>query len=123
VIVHNGSVLDRYQSLMNAGVSIPSHIQNLTGISSAMVRAAPSAARVMREVFEFVGDLPLVAHNASFDSKFWDAELERLGLHRRQAFACSMLLAADSAPGTKPSWKPWRSLPDCRAGALSPRAG
>ena len=44
VIVHNGSVLDRYQSLMNAGVSIPSHIQNLTGISSAMVRAAPSAA-------------------------------------------------------------------------------
>lgn len=98
VIVHNGSVLDRYQSLMNAGVSIPSHIQNLTGISSAMVRAAPSAARVMREVFEFVGDLPLVAHNASFDSKFWDAELERLGLHRRQAFACSMLLSRRILP-------------------------
>ncbi|MBK7847636.1 MAG: 3'-5' exonuclease [Zoogloea sp.] len=98
VIVHNGSVLDRYQSLMNAGVSIPSHIQNLTGISSAMVRAAPSAARVMREVFEFVGDLPLVAHNASFDSKFWDAELGRLGLQRQQAFACSMLLSRRILP-------------------------
>ena len=93
VILQDGKVVDRYQSLMNAGVRIPSYIEALTGISDAMVRKAPTAAEVMREVSAFVGDYPLVAHNASFDCKFWDAELARIDLRRRQEFACSMLLS------------------------------
>jgi DNA polymerase-3 subunit epsilon len=93
VIMKDGKVVDRYQSLMNAGVRIPSYIEALTGISDAMIRKAPKAAEVMREVSEFVGDYPLVAHNASFDSKFWDAELSRIDRTRRQEFACSMLLS------------------------------
>jgi DNA polymerase-3 subunit epsilon len=78
---------------MNAGVRIPSHIEALTGISDAMVRAAPAADAVMGQVADFVGDYPLVAHNASFDSRFWDAELARIGRRRHQEFACSMLVA------------------------------
>jgi DNA polymerase-3 subunit epsilon len=93
VIMENGKIVDRYQSLMNAGVHIPSFIEALTGISDAMVRKAPKAGAVMKEVFDFVGDYPMVAHNASFDCKFWDAELERVGQRRRQEFACSMLLS------------------------------
>jgi DNA polymerase-3 subunit epsilon len=93
VIMGDGKVVDRYQSLMNAGVRIPSYIEALTGISDAMVRKAPMAAEVMREVSDFVGGYPLVAHNASFDCKFWDAELARISRIRRQEFACSMLLS------------------------------
>lgn len=93
VILQDGKVVDRYQSLMNAGVRIPSHIEALTGISDAMVRAAPAADAVMGQVADFVGDYPLVAHNASFDSRFWDAELARIGRRRHQEFACSMLVA------------------------------
>lgn len=93
VIVRDGRVIDRYQSLMNAGVRIPAFITELTGITDAMVRAAPAAADVMHEVADFVGGHPLVAHNAGFDCRFWDAELERIGRKRRQEFACSMLLA------------------------------
>ena len=73
VIVEDGRVVDRYQSLMNAGVRIPAYIEALTGITNAMVRSAPSAGEVMRDVSDFVGDMPIVAHNASFDAKFWDA--------------------------------------------------
>ena len=51
-------------------------------------KAAPPAAQVMAEAARFVGSAPLVAHNASFDSKFWDYELGLLGLQRKQAFAC-----------------------------------
>ncbi|MER2514732.1 MAG: 3'-5' exonuclease [Nitrosomonas ureae] len=98
VILENGKVVDRYQSLMNAGVRIPSFIEGLTGISNAMIRSAPSAAVVMREVSDFVGDIPLVAHNASFDCKFWDAELARINSNRRQEFACSLLLARRLLP-------------------------
>jgi DNA polymerase-3 subunit epsilon len=98
VIVRDGQVVDRYQSLMNAGVRIPAYIQELTGISQAMIRAAPPVAEVMREVADFVGDIPLVAHNAAFDSKFWDAELTRIDRQRRQEFACSLLLSRRLLP-------------------------
>jgi DNA polymerase III subunit epsilon len=100
VLVRDGQVVDRYQSLMNAGLRVPSFIQDLTGITNAMVREAPPAARVMAQVAAFVGDCPLVAHNASFDRKFWDAELDRIGLGRAdgQEFACSMLVARRLLP-------------------------
>ncbi|MBP7079760.1 MAG: 3'-5' exonuclease [Rhodocyclaceae bacterium] len=93
VLVQDGRIVDRYQSLMNAGVYIPLEIQTLTGISNAMVRAAPPVQRVMAEVFEFVGNYPLAAHNASFDKAFWDAELLRQNRQRKQEFACTMLLS------------------------------
>jgi len=93
VLVRNGRVVGRYQSLMNASARVPPFIEQLTGISNAMLRAAPPAAKVMGEVADFVGAHPLVAHNASFDCRFWDAELGRIGRARVQAFACTMLLA------------------------------
>src|SRR5665647_705768 len=93
VLVERGRVVDRFQSLMNAGVRIPSFITQLTGISNAMVAAAPDAARVMRDASRFVGTAPMVAHNASFDRKFWVGELARLGLPAPQLFACTMLVS------------------------------
>lgn len=93
VLVEQGRIVDRFQSLMNAGAHIPAFITQLTGISNAMVQAAPAASEVMRKASNFVGDAPMVAHNASFDRKFWMGELSRLGLPARQPFACTMLLS------------------------------
>lgn len=98
VMLENGRIVERYQSLMNAGVRVPAFIEQLTGISNAMLRSAPSAERVMEEVNEFVGCTPLVAHNASFDQKFWDFELGRIKRTRLQNFACSLLLARRLMP-------------------------
>ena len=78
---------------MYAGVTIPIYIQQLTGISNAMIRKAPPCQNVMRELADFIGDIPLVAHNASFDTRFLDAEWSRIHYKRRQPFACSMLLS------------------------------
>jgi len=104
VIVDNGRIADRYQSLMNAGMHIPPFIESFTGISNAMIRKAPPAAEVMCALADFVGTVPLVAHNASFDSKFLDAEWSRVKLQRKQEFACSMLLARRIYP-TSPDHK------------------
>jgi DNA polymerase-3 subunit epsilon len=93
VILDQGAVVDRYQSLMNAGVRIPSFITHLTGITNDMVAAAPPAERVMREAASFVGALPMVAHNASFDRRFWCAELSLAGQASTHAFACTVLLS------------------------------
>ena len=93
VVMEGDRVVDRVQSLTNAGVRIPSFITQLTGISNAMVAAAPDAAEVMAEASRFVGSTPLVAHNAAFDRKFWTAELGRLGLPAPQPFACTLLVS------------------------------
>lgn len=111
VIVEDGRIVARYQNLMNSGAYVPPFIESLTGISNAMLRKAPPAAQVMAEVVEFVGHTPLVAHNAAFDQKFWDAELGLIQRQRVQEFACSMLLARRLLPqapnhklGTLNSW-------------------
>lgn len=86
-------IVERFQSLMNPGLRISSFIENYTGISNEMVRQAPDAGEVMQAFAGFIGDTPLVAHNASFDRRFLNAELARIGQQRREHFACSMLAA------------------------------
>jgi len=86
-------IVERFQSLMNAGFRINPFIEDLTGISNTMVQEAPPAAEVMAQFFRFIGDSPLVAHNAAFDGRFLDAELALMGLRRQQDIACSLLVA------------------------------
>ncbi|MCY1407176.1 DNA polymerase III PolC-type [compost metagenome] len=116
VMLEQGRIVERYQSLMNAGLPVPGFVASLTGITTAMVRSAPPVAQVMNEVAEFVGDTPLLAHNASFDQKFWDYELAQIRRSRSQSFACSMLLARRLMPAA-PNHKlgtltRWANLPD-----------
>ena len=92
-LLEGGRIVDRYASLMNAGVHIPSFITQLTGITNAMVAAAPPADAVMREAAAFVGQRPMVAHNAAFDRQFWRSELAHCGLAAANDFACTLLLS------------------------------
>ena len=115
VLIRDGVVVDRYASLMHTGVWVPPFIEQLTGISNAMLEEAPPAERVMREVADFVGDAPMAAHNAAFDRKFWDAELARVDRVRGAEFACTLLLSRRLYPDA-PSHKlgnlgRWAGLP------------
>ena len=92
-LVREGRIVDRFQSLMNPQRHIPAEITRLTGISNAMVAAAPPVATVMRAAARFVGACPIVAHNAAFDQRFWQAELERLDVDGAAPFACTLLLS------------------------------
>ncbi|WP_427914192.1 3'-5' exonuclease [Ramlibacter sp. MMS24-I3-19] len=93
VLVEGDRIVDRYQSLMNAGVRIPAFIEAYTGITNAMIEDAPPAEEVMAEAARFVAEAPMVAHNASFDSRFWQAELAHAGRPAGHAFACTLLLS------------------------------
>ncbi|WKL18072.1 3'-5' exonuclease [Comamonas testosteroni] len=93
VLLEQGRVVDRFQSLMQTGAWVSPFITELTGITNAMLRTAPPAAEVMRDAARFVGAAPMVAHNASFDSKFWQAELALAGEAAPQLFACTVLLS------------------------------
>ncbi|MBV7534562.1 3'-5' exonuclease [Duganella sp. sic0402] len=89
-----GQVVERYVSLVNCGVRIPSFITGLTGITQSMVDHAPPAEQVVPELLDFIGSDPLSAHNASFDEKFLRAEAARLDLTpRHAALVCSLKLS------------------------------
>ena len=101
----DGMVTERYVSLVNCEARIPSFITSLTGISQAMVDAAPPVRRVIPELLDFIGADTLSAHNASFDEKFLKAEAARLTLApAHQALVCSLKLSRRLFPGM-PSYK------------------
>ncbi len=93
VLVSDGRISDRYQSLINPGFLISREIEMVTGINNRMLSEAPDAAAVMSELARFIGSYPLVAHNASFDQKFLEAELAGIGKSRPFNFGCTLLIA------------------------------
>lgn len=93
VRIEKGVITDRFQRLMNPGQRICGFIEDYTGITNAMLRHEAPCAEVMQEFADFIGDYDLVAHNASFDQRFLDAELQRIQRHYSGKFACSMLAA------------------------------
>ncbi len=93
VRVSGGVITDEFQSLMNPGFRVNGFIQDFTGIDNDMLADAPSCEKVMADFHQFLGDDNLVAHNASFDKRFLDAEFSRIHRSYMGRFACSMLLA------------------------------
>ena len=93
VKIDNGIVVDRFQQLMNPGFRVSSFIAGYTGITNQMLQNAPACDEVMDQFADFIAGYNLVAHNASFDQRFLDAELENIGRDYQGQFACSMLIA------------------------------
>ncbi|ASP47332.1 3'-5' exonuclease [Cognaticolwellia beringensis] len=93
VKLENGIVTDRFQALMNPGRRINSFIENYTGISNTMLATALPCAEVMTDFADFIGESNLLAHNASFDSRFLTAEFSNLGRQVLGEFTCSLLVS------------------------------
>ncbi len=66
----NGEVIDTFESLVNPGRVIPPEITEIHGITNEMVRDAPPPEKAVPAFLEYVGDDPLIAHNAPFDERF-----------------------------------------------------
>ncbi|MFA0087688.1 PolC-type DNA polymerase III [Vibrio sp. 10N.261.51.F12] len=93
VKLENGQVIDRFQSLMNPGFRVSGFIENYTGITNSMLVNAPSCEEVMAEFSDWIQGSNLVAHNASFDQRFLDAELANIQATYDGSFACSLLVS------------------------------
>ena len=93
VRIEGGNVTARFQELMNPGRRVDGFIESYTGITNAMLSDARPCSDVMRDFADFIGADNLVAHNASFDQRFLDAELERVSMSYSGQFSCSMLAA------------------------------
>jgi DNA polymerase-3 subunit epsilon len=94
VRIEGGRIVDRFESLVNCSVRVPSHITAFTGITQRMVDGAPPVGDVMRVVADFIGEDSVVSHNATFDQRFFirECRLARIGM-LVQPFICTLRLA------------------------------
>ena len=70
-IRYNGNEkIDTFSTLIKPKERIPYYITNITGITNEMVENSPEVSEVMEKLVEFIGNSPIVAHNANFDYSF-----------------------------------------------------
>ena len=70
VKIHNGEIIDRYDELINPGRKLPTKIIEVTNITDEMLEGKDNEENAIKRFIEWFGDLPMVAHNAKFDTSF-----------------------------------------------------
>ncbi|RYI32096.1 PolC-type DNA polymerase III [Bacillus infantis] len=80
VKIHDGEIIDRFESFANPHHPLSATTIDLTGITDDDVRNAPEVEEVLRRFKEWSQNDILVAHNASFDMGFLNTGYKRYGL-------------------------------------------
>jgi DNA polymerase III subunit epsilon len=101
VRVENGQEVARWSTLVNPGTRIPPLIQNLTGISNAMVADAPPFDEVGATLLKLLDGAVLVAHNVRFDHGFLLREYARMDVALRVKTLCTVRLSRKLYPQHK----------------------
>lgn len=81
VRVKNNVIQDEFCTFVDPKIPVPERITEVTGITSDMVKGAPTEDIAIKNFIDFCKDSPvLVAHNANFDVSFIKAATKRLGI-------------------------------------------
>lgn len=92
VKIKNGTITETFSTFVNPGRPIPRRITELTGITDDMVKDAPPPSEAVGMFMDFCQNLPLIAHNASFDIGFIQETLRKKGDTRRLVFLDTLAL-------------------------------
>jgi DNA polymerase III subunit epsilon len=99
VVVRDGEVVRRFQTLVNPERPIPPMITALTHISWEMVKDAPRFRDICDELLDVLSDNVFVAHNAEFDWRFVSSEVARASGRRLEGRRlCTVRLARRILP-------------------------
>ena len=80
VKLHNGEILERYDELINPGRPLPQKIVEVTNITDDMLKDKDNEENAIKRFKEWVGDCPMVAHNAKFDVSFLEMAYKKYNL-------------------------------------------
>ena len=94
-----------YHAYFNPGRSMPGEAEAVHGLSETFLSDKPDFAENVHELLEFIGDAPLIAHNATFDFGFLNHELQRCARDPicLSRMICTLVLARSRHPGAKHS--------------------
>ena len=89
-----------FHCYINPERDVPSEAAAVHGLTADFLKDKPLFAEIADELVAFIGEAPLVAHNALFDLGFLNAELERAGrmLVARERLVDTLLLARRKHP-------------------------
>ena len=95
--IPSGQTFQRY---LNPDRDVPEEAVAVHGLSAEFLKDKPRFADIVDDLIDFIGDAPLVAHNALFDLGFLNAELERAGkaLVARERLVDTLMLARRKHP-------------------------
>lgn len=99
--VHNGAVVEEWSSLVNPEKTISPFIEQVTGISTAMVADAPKFSEIAEDLLDKLAGKILVAHNARFDYGFLKSEFRRLEIAFQEKILCTLKLSRALFPQHK----------------------
>jgi DNA polymerase-3 subunit epsilon len=95
--IPSGQSFHRY---LNPERDVPAEAFAIHGLSAEFLKDKPFFAEIVEELVAFIGDAPLVAHNALFDLGFLNAEFERAGKTQvaRERLVDTLMLARRKHP-------------------------
>lgn len=94
---------ESYHAYYNPERDMPQAAEAVHGLSISFLESKPKFSETVDELMEFLGDAPLVAHNAGFDFGFLNAELERIGREKvsMDRMIDTVAIARKKHPGAK----------------------
>jgi len=101
VRIKNNKILDSFSALVNPEQHIPEKIVELTGITNDMVKEKPTIEMVLPEFLKFIGNSPIVAHNADFDAGFIRDKVNRYNMNFKNTIVDTLKLARALLPNLK----------------------
>jgi DNA polymerase-3 subunit epsilon len=90
LVIENGDIVEKWQSFIQPDQNLPQNIQQLTGITPAMLANAPRFADLAELLLEKLQGRVLVAHNARFDYGFLKNEFSLAGISYSTKPLCSL---------------------------------
>ena len=96
-----GNIIDTFNTFVDPERHIPADITQLTGIRDSDVAGAPSEEEAMKQFIDYIGDRPIIAHNAHFDVGFMTAAALRHGLKFSPVFLDTLALSQALLPELK----------------------
>jgi len=94
-----------FHKYINPQRTMPSEAEAVHGLSEKFLSDKPCFHEIVHELIEFIGDAPLVAHNANFDFAFLNWELQNCGFELicMSRMVDTLALARTRHPGAKHS--------------------
>ncbi|MCX6210587.1 MAG: exonuclease domain-containing protein [Bacteroidetes bacterium] len=100
IILHNGQEVEgSYTTLVNPESPINWYVQNMTGITDAMVSTAPKFNDVAPHIYNLIKDRVFIAHNVNFDYSFVKQHLKNAGYDIDLPKICTVRLSRKIFPG------------------------
>lgn len=83
----------QFHSYINPQRSVPPEAIAVHGLTNAFLKDKPVFAAIAKDLIDFIGTADIWFHNAPFDKKFLEAELDMAGHRAENTILCSLKLA------------------------------